>query len=467
MTAAITPKWEDDTSGLSLPVVASPGFTIRPLFMVFGYVVGTFLLFLFWPIGWPIYGTERWLMLIAYVTLCFVAIAAGMGLGGRGKTSVVAPLRHLPVILAVGAGLAALLLIPSCYVYTGRGPWRVLEALGDQGAAYKRLQVQLYATTGQRTLIVALRSLAAPLTYAVLPLGILNWRRIGWPGRVSVLIAVSSSLIFSIMRGTDKEIADLLIAGLAATLVSIGRSIATGAGGRRLLLRYLRPLLIGLVCIYFAQGLSTDRKDARLGGYASRTTVCANDSRICADLDGAQIAWLPLRQRFGLTLFILSTCSGYYGLELALEKPFVPTWGVGHSPAALGVYEAVTGDPSLHFRTFTWRGGDDHWSEDYYWSTLITWIANDTGFAGAPFVLALIGYFWARWWREAAAGMSDSAAILFVLATTMIFYLPANNQVFASYEGYSTFVVWVAVWLWQRSRRRLAVWLPAGVLAPT
>jgi hypothetical protein len=466
MTALPAPTREDDVSAFSLPVIASPGFTIRPLFIVFAYVVGTFLLFLLWPIHWPIYGTERWLLLIAYVTLCLAAIAAGMGLGGRGETGVVAPLRHLPVILAVGAGLAALLLIPSCYAYTDRGPWRVLEALRDPGDAYKRLQVQLYATTGQRTLIVALRSLAAPLTYAVVPLGILNWRRIGWPGRVSVLIVVLSSLVFSIMRGTDKEIADLLIAAFAATLVSIGRSVAAGTGRRRLVLRYFRPVLIGLFCIYFAQGLSTDRKDARLGGYAARTAVCANDSRICADLDSAQIAWLPLRQRFGLTLFILSTCSGYYGLELALEKPFVPAWGVGHSPAALGLYEAVTGDPSLHFRTFTWRGGDDHWSEDYYWSTLITWIANDTGFAGAPFVLALIGYLWAQWWREAAAGMSDSAAILFVLATTMIFYLPANNQVFASYEGYSIFAVWLAVWLWQRSRQRLSVRLPTGLFAP-
>ena len=193
----------------------------------------------------------------------------------------------------------------------------------------------------------------------------------------------------------------------------------------------------------------------------SRTSVCANNSRICADLDNPLISWLPLRQRFGLTVFILSTCSGYYGLELAMEKPFDTSFGLGHSPASLSVYEALTGDSSLHQRTYTYRNGADGWSEDYYWSTLIAWIANDVGFAGAVFVLALIAFMWGRWWREAAAGMSDPAAVLFALSTTMIFYFPANDQVLASYEGYAIFVAWLAIWLWHRSRRALSAAVPA------
>ena len=67
---------------------------------------------------------------------------------------------------------------------------------------------------------------------------------------------------------------------------------------------------------------------------------------------------------------------------------------------------------------------------------------------------------WGKWWREAAAGMSDPAAVLFALSTTMIFYLPANNQVFASYEGYGIFLVWFSIWLWHRSRRSLSAAIP-------
>lgn len=444
-----------------VPVVTPRGVTRLPLLLTFGYVVATFALFLIWPINWPIYYASDWARLIFYVGVCFAVIGAATLAGSSGHTRVRAPLPWLPVLLALGALVAFLLLIPASFAYTGRGPWEVLEALRDQGAAYRRLQSQLLITEGQRNAIVILRAIAAPLTFAVLPLGIIRWRTIGWTGRVAVGVVVSVSILFSIMRGTDKEIADLLVVGIAAGFVAYGRSRVLGHGGSELVRRYWKAVVLALVFFYFAQGLFTERKDERLGGYVSRTAVCANNSRICADLDNPWISWLPLRQRFGLTMFILSTCSGYYGLELALEKPFESSFGVGHSPAAMNVYETASGDPSLHMRTFTYRNAADHWPEEYYWSTLITWIANDVGFVGAIFVLGLIGYLWGRWWREAAAGMSDPAAVLFALSTMMMFYLPANNQVLASYDGYTVFAAWIAIWLWHRSRFALSAGLTA------
>ena len=461
MTDSIALAPFDPSSLRVIPVVAPSGITRLPLLLVFGYVAATFALFLLWPINWPIYYLNDWMRLIGYVALCLIVLGAGALLGSRGPARVTAPLPLLSILLPTGAIIAALLLIPSSFAYTGHGPWDMLDALRDQAAAYRQLQSQLVATTGQRNAVVVARALAAPIIYAILPLGIIHWRTIGWIGRMSVGVTVIASLIFSIMRGTDKEIADLFVIGVAAAFVSFGRARTLGHDSAELVRRYWKPTLLFVVFFYFAQGLFTERKDERLGGYVSRTAVCANDSHICADLDNPWIAWLPLRQRFGLTVFILSTCSGYYGLELALEKPFDPSYGVGHSPAALSVYEAVTGDPSVHLRTFTYRNGEDHWSEEYYWSTLITWIANDVGFPGAVLILALLGYFWGRWWREAAAGMSDPAAVLFVLTTTMIFYLPANNQVLASYDGYTIFAVWIALWLWHRSRGALSAGVPA------
>jgi hypothetical protein len=289
---------------------------------------------------------------------------------------------------------------------------------------------------------------------------VIHWRRIGWTGRAALAVTVACSIVFSIMRGTDKEIADLFVIGVAALAVSIGRSLTLADKGSRVARRYWIPSLAAVAFLLVAQGLFTERKDERLGGFANRSVVCANNSRICADLDSPAIAWLPLRERFGLSVFILSTSSGYFGLHLALEKPFESSLGVGHSPAALSVYETLTGDEGPHRSTYTYRNGDDRWPEDSYWSTLITWLANDVGFAGAVAVLALLGLAWGTWWREAAAGMSDPAAVLFVQATTMVFYLPANNQVFAAYEGYSIFFAWLAVWWWHRSRRRIFAMVP-------
>ena len=440
-----------------LPVVTPAGITRLPLFLVFGYIAATFLLFLVWPINWPIFKAEDWARLIAYVLLCLAVIGGTTWMGSAGATRVTAPLAFLPVLLVLGALAAALILIPTSYAYTGRPPWEALDALGDQGTAYRRLQAQLWAFAGQRNTVVVLRAVFSPITYAVLPLGIIRWRTIGLGGRVAVGITVAASVVFSIMRGTDKEIADLFVSGASAAFVAYGRSRALGQRGAELVRRYWRLGLVALVFLYLAQGLFTERKDERLhGGYVSRTAVCANNSRICAELDNPWISWLPLRQRFGLTFFILSTCSGYYGLDLALDKPFESSLGVGHSPAALSVYEAIIGDTGPHLRTYTYRNGEDQWSEDNYWSTLVTWIANDVGFLGAVVVLAGIGWLWGRWWREAAAGMSDPAAVLFVLATTMMVYFPANNQVLGSYDGYFELASWTAIWLWHRTSRKLS-----------
>jgi hypothetical protein len=437
--------------------VTPRGITRAPLVLVFGYLVATFVLFLVWPMNWPIYTAGEWTKLIAYVLLCFVVIGITTWVASSGETRVTAPLPHVPTLLVVGAVAAALMLTPSCLAYTNRPPWEALEALRDQGGAYRRLQDQLAATTGERNAIAALRALIAPLTYAALPLGIIRWGSIGWIGRAAVAVVVAATMIFSIMRGTDKEFADLFIAGASAALVVFGRSRALGHRGFRLVRRYWGWALLALVFVYVAQGLFTERKEQRLGGNVGRTfSVCAADTHICADLENPLISWLPLRQRFGVTIFILSTCQGYYGLDLALEKPFDSAFGVGHSPAALSVYEAATGDASLHLRTFTYRNGVDRWSEDHSWSTLMTWIANDTGFAGAVLVVGLIAFLWGLWWREAAAGMSDPAAVLFALATTSMVYLPANNQVLASYDGYTELAVWIAIWLWHRSSLKLS-----------
>ena len=440
-----------------LPVVTPAGVTRLPLILVLAYVAATFLLFLVWPIDWPIYHAADWARLIAYVALCLVMIGGAAFIGSAGPTRVTAPLPFLSPLLVFGALAAALLLVPTSYTYTGRPPWAVLDALRDQAAAYRRLQTQLADAAGQHLGLALLRGALAPVTYAVLPLGILNWRRIGWSGRLAVAVTAASSVVFSIMRGTDKEIADLFVVGVSAAFVSWGRSWAAGRRGGELLRRYWGWAAAAVLFVYLAQGLYTERKDERLNaGRAVGTAVCANASHICANIDNPWIAWLPLRERFGVTLFVLSTCSGYYGLDLAMDKPFQSAFGVGHSPVAINFYEAVTKDRAPHQRTYTWRNGEDGWPEQYYWSTLPAWIANDVGFPGAVAVLAVVGYLWGLWWREAAAGMSDPAAVLFALATTMVFYFPVNDQVFLLADGYMVLAVWTVIWLWHRRRRPLS-----------
>ena len=100
----------------------------------------------------------------------------------------------------------------------------------------------------------------------------------------------------------------------------------------------------------------------------------------------------------------------------------------------------------LH-RTYTYRNRGDHWSEEYYWSTLMTWIANDVGFPGTLVVMLALGWLFGRTWRAATTGGSDPAAILFCALMITMFYLTANNQLLGSYDGYFIVAVWATLWL--------------------
>ena len=56
--------------------------------------------------------------------------------------------------------------------------------------------------------------------------------------------------------------------------------------------------------------------------------------------------------------------------------------------------------------------------------------------------------------------MSDPAVVLFAAATTAMVYFPANNQLLASYDGYTIVAVWLCVWLWHRRSRAISAMDP-------
>ena len=287
------------------------------------------------------------------------------------------------------------------------------------------------------------------MIFAVIPLGLLNWGKIGWLGRGCVIASASCSIILSLLRGTDREFADLFIVIGSTLLVLVGRQSQNSGRIMALVKRYWFPGILLALFVWVAIGLFTDRKTSRLAGYENRVVVCANVSMICADMEAPLIAWMPTEQKFATSLFVLSSASGFYGLSLGMEQDFEPTWGFGHSPAAMAVADLVAGRDSVRPKTYTFRNSFQGWADDNYWSTLILWLANDVGFVGAVFVLALIGFLWGRAWRDATRRKSDPAAVMFCLVMIMIAYLPANNQVFALYEGYTVFTVWLILWLRQ------------------
>jgi len=409
-----------------------------------GYLLVTYLLFFIGPFVWPL---STWWPITIYVPLIFIVLAVGH-MAGASKQPFGAPLPAWPRILLIGGLSAVILLFPSARIYTGRWPWQVLQALADQKDAYESLREQLDATQGGRAPIVILRALFAPFTFAVLPLGILHWRKLTFFQKILLVATVISTMTFSALRGTTRELADVLVVGSSAFLIGTIRNRSRGNWLRK----NWGKVLVGIVLTMAVFGALIGRTQARLG--AGAETVCIGSGYVCPDYFSPPYGKMPDSVAYGMGTLTGYLSQGYYGLGLAMQEPFIFIGGIGHSSALLGIYTAVSGSDELSRSTYTYRLRREGWSDEYQWSTMLPWLANDVSFWGVPLLIFILGLAWGKSWRDATDGNDDRAAIFFCIIMMMIFYLPANNQMMQTFDNYATLLTWLFLWL--RSRRRAA-----------
>ena len=412
---------------------------LQPLTIVGAYLAFTLILYQFGPIPYPTQN-RLWLLLYLAALLTLLGVAYLRAVARPAVPSLFGASK----IVLVGGGLASVIvLFPSAWAYTAYMPWDVLSAFQNQNRSYLGLSEQLAATEGARNWVIALRVLTQPLTYAALPLGIIYWRRSNL-AKFAAVAAATSALIFSVLRGTDREVADLIIIGVSAIVIARARSRIAGEPVTKLPLKKIFGGLAVVLALITAYQLFSDRKSDRMG---TLSAFCLGvNSGACVDYDHPSVAALPVQQKFAVAMATGYFTNGYYGLQLALSKPWEPTWGLGHSAGLRRLSELVTGESNVTYRTYEYRNRDDGWPGEYMWASSVTALANDVSFWGAALVFGVFGFVWGRSWVSATFGFSDPAAVVFCLSMHTLFYFSANLQVLLTLEGYATVITWLIVW---------------------
>lgn len=407
-----------------------------------GYLLITYALFFLGPYIWPL---PEWWPITLYVPFIFVVLALGHIVGASGQPAT-ASLRNWRKIFIVGGVASVVLLFPSSLIYTGRWPWQILDALADQNAAYQSLRTQLQETQGSRGYFAFIRALFSPLTFAVLPMGILYWKQLNPFYKLLLFSTVISGIVFSILRGTTRELADILVIGGSIFLVKSVRN----AKGLEFFKKNIGKIIIASILSFCVIVVLVGRTQARMGSQIEST--CVGGGYVCPDFVSPPYGDLPDAVVYGITTLTGYLSQGYYGLGLAMQKPFYFTNGLGHSPALLGLHASITGNDELITASYPYRLRQDGWSEEYQWSTMLPWLANDVSFWGVPILIFVLGLLWGKSWCDATDGKNDRAAIFFCITMMMIFYLPANNQMMQTFDSYSTFIIWLIVWLNSKNR---------------
>jgi len=434
-----------------------------PIRLVLGYVAATVFVFVYGPFDWPI---DNWAVLFGFLAATMLALWLGFrwAVARTAAETSFGGWRHVVVL---GAAASVIILFVAAPVYTGRMPWQVLDALRDPYDAYRNLQDQLELTAGTRGPIALARILTWPLVFAVLPLGILHWAAMGAGLRALVLVTVGAIVVSSILRSTDREIADMIAVSGGAGLVLFARKMVhDGLTLRALLRRYLVVIAAGIVLLGVAASLFAERKEDR---YVFKHAIClAGDenvpTEICADFNHPWFSLLDDRERFTASMAAAYFAQGYYGLALALSlDDFRSTWGLGNAPFAMAAYASWTGDEELYKRSYTYRLRELGWNADHHFNTMFPWIANDISFPLVPVLMLLIGGMFGASWRDAVFGRNDCAVIVFAIFLIMMGYLPANSQITLAPDHVFSLAAWL--YAWRRTRRRAAA--PAATaLAP-
>ena len=419
-----------------------------PLKIGMGYLIFTILLFYIGPIKWTYINIY---IVISYLLVIYLSITIFFKIGLINKIPTNGELASRKIIFFVGAISAISLLYPTAQIYTGRAPWDVFAALTDQRDAYSRLREQLEFTQDSRGPIVIIRTLLGPFIFAVLPLGIIYWKTLTPTMRALLIGTVLSTMILSVLRGTTRELADVVVVGGAAQLVSMYRNSKKMPS----LAQHWPKILLAVLLVIGVIAALTFRTEARLSG--GGTSMCIGGGYVCPSFDAPVYKDLPPALISAMASLTGYLSQGYYGLALALNYDFEPTWGLGHSPALGSLYRVFTGDETFFNATYIERLNQVSWTSDSHWSTAATWFASDVSFWGVPVIMGLVALLWARSWVDAVYGKNDQAAVFFCVIMMMIFYFPANNQMMTTFEGYATTVFWGLLWLFSGRQSSLGI----------
>lgn len=435
-----------------------------PLVVTLGLFVVSWALVVLGPIDWHLTDPARVHLFLACATLAFVA---GYAVAVRWRRTTGAAARSpldASALVVAGAVVYLLLYVPVTWTTTGDLLPDVWHGLRDAGSAYAENKRLNESTT---PLFLYLRMIVAPLTILLFPLTLFLWPRLSRPARVLGTTCVVLSVALTVAQGINRGVAEFTGQLVLFLVLVAGSSLSRERRGR--LVRSLVGIVLVVAC-FLAYYATTMNSRIEADGAADESSSTDTDERM---RDTAMIGVATTRegnlffdvvppavQSEGLILSSYLT-HGYRGLSLAMDEEFTPTWGLGFSEFyrhnLLRVVGQADQEEAVEARTYAGKLIDQGWPDGMVWSTFFVHPASDLGFPGVVVLMALLGFALGLSWRDTLERGDPLAAGVFFHLCILVFYLPANNQLFQGGELAIGFTVLTVAWLALRRRGRAEV----------
>jgi hypothetical protein len=430
-----------------------------PIVVLETYLAITVLLFYFGPVDWAV---PSWTKLFAFLAVNYAGLWLGFRWGtGKGRRALRGPSagdvgaikfsRLVSRLILFSMVFTIAFALIRLYVIRG-GIAEVFAAFADPGAAYREAQISaqmdrdgIKVAAASSSWMFRFTTLFAVFNGMYFPLALACWRDLSGRVRVMFVATLAFSVAYTVGIGAQSGIGQLFFAALPVGLFILyvrGKRIATSQMNVPVIVRRkpggsLKPaLLVG--------GMAA----ALITAVATFQVSRAND--IGQELDVAQIlvgqfghpsdrSIIPTgggAVGYGIAAVVQYASHGYEGLALAMEQPFVPTYGLGWSRGVQSMYKDYLGGRDLFDRTYLARNeAASGWPALVWWSTIFPWIASDTSFYGTVFFMILVGFLLGRMWMAAVITGNPVAFVVLGQLFTLVFMFPANNALAHSLDG--------------------------------
>ncbi|NSW92774.1 MAG: hypothetical protein HPY74_19390 [Firmicutes bacterium] len=435
-----------------------------PLVAIEIYLTFTVLVFLLGPIKWHIQNLSMFLL---YIVLYHVAFIGGYVVYWRSKHEHITyshtKNEYSPnLILIIGSYLCYIICYIISFPYTtgivdislNNITQQLLIGLTNPASVYFNKAVQLSALQPNPALN-AVQCIIAPMAWFSFVLPIIWWDKLKLPYKIVFCLILIFEMGKWVLIGTNKGVFDLLIA--LVVVIAFDAICGYIKGNIKTWLQHKIPIVlyivlltifsfyfiglnmttrVGSVTTYLEKSIPQKQAEVKFTGsnYDRDSTTGSSATGQLSTADSSRAFQIMDNARYGLLFYITH---GYYGMSLAISRPFTSTYGIGNSYFLTRQVERITG-VSMFERTYMAKL-EPEWSATGLWHTCYTWLACDVSFVGVVLIMFILGLFLARTWMDAIFGKNIFSIALLPVLAIMFVYMPCNNQVMANGPSFCTF----------------------------
>lgn len=410
-----------------MKVLHNKKYLYLPLRILLIFNLTTIFLFVFGPIDWNL--KNEWIVvsyLLINLTFLYFGYTVGIKYYKKNQKTELFEKNKKTIYIILFLGLFWFL--PTVYLRLGGTNFDLNEIFERMSGSFLNSAIGYNKKNenfeiGNNSVLQFFDFFFSTFNYALFPISILYFKKLNKLIKIIIIAIFLIECLSWIIIGTNKGIIDMFL-----IFFLVGCVVDPQLFNFNIKKLLILILSISLILFFFFTAVLS-----RFGVIENTDILNNLDLNVLGNPLKNSSIYLDMNigVKFAIMQFTSYLTQGYYNLGVALNEPFIWTYGFGNSWMGIFIWERFTGD-NLLANTYLGQMEKNHGIDPKIaWHSIYTWLASDFTFFGVPIFIFFVGYFFARSWLDTIFKRTIFSIIVFCLLGQMIFYFFANNQIFS------------------------------------